>query len=197
MPAAWWSGVENCLNVLCEKCALDGIEGIAVDGTSGTLVALDAGNAPLGAASLYNDTCDDPAIVAAIADAAPAASPARGAVTPLGRAIQLSRRSGVHRIVHQADWIAMRLGQGDAISDENNALKTGYDLTTESWPDWLEIAGMDRRLLPRVVRAGVAIGRIGRPESPLACRRTPPSMRVQLMAAPHFLQQVRIRSEMP
>ena len=161
-PAAWWSGVEYCLNALREQCALNGIEGIAVDGTSGTLVALDAGNAPLGAASLYNDTCDDPAIVAAIANAAPAASPALGAVTPLGRAIQLSRRSGVQRIVHQADWIAMRLGQGDVISDENNALKTGYDLTTESWPDWLEITGMDRRLLPRVVRAGVAIGRIGK-----------------------------------
>ena len=60
-PAAWWAGVENCLNDLSGKCALGNIEGIAVDGTSGTLVALDAGNAPLGAASLYNDTCDDPA----------------------------------------------------------------------------------------------------------------------------------------
>lgn len=55
VPAAWCSGVENSLNVLCEKRGLDGIEGIAVDGTSGTLVALDAGNAPFGAASLYND----------------------------------------------------------------------------------------------------------------------------------------------
>ena len=155
-------GVENCLNDLSQKCALDSIEGIAVDGTSGTLVALDADNAPLGAASLYNDTCDDPAIVAAIADAAPAASPALGATTPLGRAIQLSRRRSVHRIVHQADWIAMRLGHGDVISDENNALKTGYDLTTESWPDWLKIAGMNRHLLPRVVRAGAVIGRIGK-----------------------------------
>jgi D-ribulokinase len=171
-PAAWWSGVEYCLNALREQCALNGIEGIAVDGTSGTLVALDAGNAPLGAASLYNDTCDDPTIVAAIADAAPAASPALGAVTPLGRAIQLSRHSGVHRIVHQADWIAMRLGHGDAISDENNALKTGYDLTTESWPDWLEITGMDRRLLPRVVRAGVAIGRIGKARISLGLSET-------------------------
>ena len=161
-PAAWWSGVESCLNALREKCAFESIEGIAVDGTSGTLVALDAGNTPLGAASLYNDTCDDPAIVAAIVDTAPAASPALGAVTPLGRAIQLSRRSGVHYIVHQADWIAMRLGHGDAVSDENNALKTGYDLTTESWPAWLEAAGMDRRLLPRVARAGVVIGRIGK-----------------------------------
>ena len=160
-PAAWWAGVENCLNNLSGKCALGNIEGIAVDGTSGTLVALDAGNAPLGAASLYNDTCDDPAIVAAIATAAPATSPALGATTALGRAIQLLRRGGVIRIVHQADWIAMQLGQGDAISDENNALKTGYDLGTESWPEWLESVGMDRRLLPKVVRAGAVIGGIG------------------------------------
>jgi len=166
-PAAWWTGVENCLSDLSEKCAFGDIEGIAIDGTSGTLVALDAGNAPLGSASLYNDTCDDPAIVAAIAAAAPAASPALGATTALGRAIQLSRRSGAHRVVHQADWIAMRLGHGEAISDENNALKTGYDLTTESWPDWLESAGMNRRLLPRVVRAGAVIGRIGKAGSAL------------------------------
>jgi len=161
IPSAWWAAVENCLNDLSGKCALGSIEGIAVDGTSGTLVALDAGNAPLGAASLYNDTCDDPDIVAAIAAAAPATSPALGATTALGRAIQLSRRSGVNRIVHQADWIAMRIGQGDAISDENNALKTGYDLGTERWPEWLESVGMERRLLPKVVRAGAVIGRIG------------------------------------
>ena len=104
-PAAWWTGVENCLNSLSEKCALGDIAGIAVDGTSGTLVALDVGNAPLGAASLYNDICDDPAVIAAIEAAAPATNPALGATTALGRAIQLSRRSGVHRIVHQADWI--------------------------------------------------------------------------------------------
>ncbi|MDP1702380.1 MAG: FGGY-family carbohydrate kinase [Aestuariivirga sp.] len=161
-PAAWWTGVENCISGLSGKCALGGIEGLAVDGTSGTLVALDAGNAPLGAASLYNDSCDDPAIIAAIAAAAPATSPALGATTALGRAIQLSRRSGVHLIVHQADWIAMRLGHGEAISDENNALKTGYDLVTECWPDWLESAGMNRRLLPRVVRAGALIGSVGK-----------------------------------
>jgi D-ribulokinase len=167
MPAAWWFGVENCINDLLERCALGEIEGIAVDGTSGTLVALDADNSPLGAASLYNDTCDDPAIVAAIVEAAPATSPALGATTPLGRAIQLSRQGGIRRIVHQADWIAMRLGHGEAISDENNALKTGYDLATESWPDWLENAGMSRCLLPRVVRAGAMIGRIGKAGSAL------------------------------
>lgn len=160
-PAAWWAAVENCLNDLSGKCALGNIEGIAVDGTSGTLLALDAGNAPLGAASLYNDTCDDPAVVAAIAAAAPATSPALGATSALGRAIQLSRRGDVHRIVHQADWIAMRLGHGEAITDENNALKTGYDLSTERWPEWLESVGMDRRLLSKVVRAGAVIGGIG------------------------------------
>ena len=58
-PAAWWTGVENCLGDLSGKCTLGDIEGIAVDGTSGTLVALDAGNAPLGmpAGTIVDTAC--------------------------------------------------------------------------------------------------------------------------------------------
>lgn len=160
-PAAWWRGTQSCLAALGQRCVLDTVEGLAVDGTSGTLVALDTENAPLGDASLYNDICDDDAVLATIASAAPASSPARGATTPVGRAVLLSRRHGVRRIVHQADWIAMRLGCGDAVSDENNALKTGYDLETESWPGWIKAAGLDRDLLPEVVRAGTMVGPIG------------------------------------
>jgi len=160
-PAAWWRGTQSCVAVLGRRYALDTVEGLAVDGTSGTLVALDAENRPLGDASLYNDICDDDAVLAAIASVAPAASPARGATTPVGRAILLSRRRGVRRIVHQADWIAMTLGCGNAVSDENNALKTGYDLETESWPGWIEAAGLDRCFLPEVVRAGTMVGPIG------------------------------------
>jgi sugar (pentulose or hexulose) kinase len=160
-PVVWWRCVESCFSELGQKCALDVVEGVAVDGTSGTLVALDAQDAPLGDASLYNDICSDGEIMAAIASVAPAASPARGATTPLGRAVVLSHLTGVHQIVHQADWIAMRLGDGKAVSDENNALKTGYDLRAERWPGWIETAGLDRDLLPQVVRAGTVIGLVG------------------------------------
>lgn len=160
-PSAWWSGVEFCLNELARKIPLDSIRGLAVDGTSGTVLALDGGNAPIGDSLLYNDVCPDADVVTAIANAAPSSSPARGASSALGKAIVLSRKAGAKRVVHQADWIAMQLGEGIVASDENNALKTGYELASESWPDWLESAGMDRALLPKVQRTGSVIGPVG------------------------------------
>lgn len=160
-PAAWWRGTETCLKVLAAKVSFAGVRGIAVDGTSGTVLALDQDKRPIGDALLYNDPCPDASVIAAIDAAAPAASPARGTSTALGRAILLSRRDGVAHVVHQADWIAMRLGEDEPVSDENNALKTGYDLSGESWPNWIERAGMDRDLLPRVSRAGTKIGPVG------------------------------------
>ncbi|KXF75974.1 carbohydrate kinase [Paramesorhizobium deserti] len=160
-PAAWWRGTEICLNMLAAKVSLAGVRGIAVDGTSGTVLALDRDKQPIGEALLYNDPCPDASVIAAIDAAAPATSPARGTSTALGRAILLSRREGVAHVVHQADWIAMRLGEGEPVSDENNALKTGYDLSGESWPDWIERTGMKRGLLPHVVRAGTKICSVG------------------------------------
>lgn len=160
-PAAWWAGVQYCLQELASRGSLAAVSCLSVDGTSGTVLALDAAGAPIGDALMYNDTCPDPAIVERIARVAPANSPARGATSPLARAIHLSRLAGVRKIVHQADWIAMQLGLPKAFSDENNALKTGYDLTTETWPDWLDACGMNIPLLPEVQRAGAPLATIG------------------------------------
>jgi sugar (pentulose or hexulose) kinase len=63
--------------------------------------------------------------------------------------------------MHQADWIAMQLGLTAPITDENNALKSGYDLSSESWPDWITQAGMPIKRLPQVHRAGDPVGAIG------------------------------------
>ncbi|MQT15087.1 FGGY-family carbohydrate kinase [Segnochrobactrum spirostomi] len=160
-PAAWWAGVEHCLGALRSATPLDGVAGLAVDGTSGTVLALDAAGAPIGDALLYNDRCTDPAALAAIAAAAPADSPALGGTSPLGKAIELAHRPGTVRILHQADWVASRLGDGIVVSDENNALKTGYDLQTESWPAWIAATGFDVGLLPPVRRVGTGLGAVG------------------------------------
>lgn len=160
-PSAWWAGVRTCLEELASRGSLAAISCLSVDGTSGTVLALDADGAPIGDALMYNDTCADPTIVERIAAIAPANSPARGATSPLARAIHLSRLAGVRKIVHQADWIALQLGLPKALSDENNALKTGYDLAKESWPDWLDACGMNSRLLPDVRRAGAPLASIG------------------------------------
>jgi sugar (pentulose or hexulose) kinase len=173
-PSVWWAGVQSCLAELSARLPLKDIEGLAVDGTSGTVVALDASGEPVGDALMYNDPCPDLGIVEKIASEAPTNSPARGATSALARAIHLSRQPGVSKVVHQADWILLKLGVSAATSDENNALKTGYDLVNERWPDWLDACGMDIALLPVVKRAGAPISEIGAATRlfgiPAACR---------------------------
>ena len=80
-----------------------------------------------------------------------------GPTSALGRAMELQ----IHRpwkILHQADWIAALLSGRFDVSDENNALKTGYDPIARRWPDWIAACGMDPRLLPSVVPVGARIG---------------------------------------
>ena len=153
-PASWWNRVKEAVEGLSEKTNLGSIEGIAVDGTSGTVLSLDSSNEPTGSVLMYNDPCPDQAVVKRISDNAPVGSAAVGANSGLARAIHLSHAKGAAAIVHQADWISMKLGCPARFSDENNALKTGFDLEVESWPDWIEAAGMDTTKLPIVYRAG-------------------------------------------
>jgi sugar (pentulose or hexulose) kinase len=160
-PAAWRAGVLACLSEIAARTPLDTIEGVAVDGTSGTVLGIDAAGNPTTPALMYNDPCPDADIVARIDRHAPADSPARGASSALARAIYLSRQSGVRHIVHQADWILLQLGLPAPATDENNALKTGYDLAAERWPDWIAQCGMDIALLPPVSRAGATLAEAG------------------------------------
>lgn len=173
-PAAWWAGVRACLAEIAARTPLDTIEGVAVDGTSGTVLGIDRRGTPVTAALMYNDPCPDADIVGRIARHAPENSPARGASSALARAIRLSREAGVEHVVHQADWIALQLGLPRPATDENNALKTGYDLAAERWPDWLERCGMDIALLPPVARAGAPLAGIGGPARALGL---PPAAR--------------------
>ncbi len=156
-PASWWDRVKEAVERLAEKTDFSSIEGVAVDGTSGSVLALDAANEPTGSVLMYNDPCPDASVVDRIAREAPAGSTALGANSGLARAIYLSHEKGVDAVIHQADWILMKLGCPGRISDENNALKTGFDLSAERWPQWIEAAGMDVARLPGVVRAGVRI----------------------------------------
>lgn len=160
-PAIWWRGVQACLAELSSRLSFNTVEGIAIDGTSGTVLAVDAAGAPVGDVLMYNDPCPDRVIVDRIARHAPTNSPARGATSALARAIHLSRQPDVQAVLHQADWILLQLGADEPTSDENNALKTGYDLAGETWPQWLEACGMDIALLPAVRPAGSPLSAVG------------------------------------
>ena len=61
---------------------------------------------------------------------------------------------------HQADYVSGMLSGECAVTDESNALKTGYDVLGRFWPETIERLGMELSKLPRVVRSGERIGRV-------------------------------------
>jgi sugar (pentulose or hexulose) kinase len=156
-PAVWWQAMLAAFAGL----NLEGlaVRAIAVDGTSGTILAVDDDGAPLGLASMYNDPCGK-AELARISAVAPRETAALGGTSPLARAMEIA--GGASRILHQADWMMGRLTGRYDVTDENNALKSGYDPVSRQWPDWMRQAGFDPGLFPRVVPAGTGIGTIAR-----------------------------------
>lgn len=178
-PAVWWAATEAALDALGRAADLSGVRALAVDGTSGTVLAVDRAGVPLGPAGMYNDP-SDPNAVRRVAEAAPAGSAARGATSPLAKLPVLRGRAGMARMLHQADWIAGRLCGRFDVTDENNALKTGYGPVDRCWPDWLDALGVDRAILPDVVAPGTplatltpeAAGRFGLPEGALVMAGT-------------------------
>ena len=159
-PALWWSAVDAALHALCGQIDPSRVRALAVDGTSGTMVAIDSTGQPVTAGRMYNDAASlEPS--AMIARAAPKTSAAHGASSGLSKAMELAA-PGVAKILHQADWIAGRLCGRFDVSDENNALKTGYDPVARVWPDWIDGLGLDRALLPIVIAPGTPYGPVTR-----------------------------------
>lgn len=66
-------------------------------------------------------------------------------------------------MMHQADFIASRLAGELVETDWSHALKTGWDLVNERWPEEvMERMEVPVDLLPSVVRPGTRIGAVGR-----------------------------------
>lgn len=154
-PIAWWEAVQKTF----AKLDLKGHSAVAlaIDGTSGTILSVDRSGNPIGLASMYNDIAKA-SDVAKIVAVAPQETAARGSTSPLARALPLQKTA--NWILHQADWIMGKFTGQFGWSDENNALKSGYDPIARRWPDWIAATGMNVDVLPRVVPVGTRIGDI-------------------------------------
>ncbi|MDG1459586.1 MAG: FGGY-family carbohydrate kinase [Pseudoprimorskyibacter sp.] len=163
----WWSAVENCLRKqiadLKEK-RVDplAIRGIAVDGTSGSMVLTNAALTPVSPGLMYNSSGFDTE-AAIIAQQAPKVHITQGTNSALARAMRLVRLSvePPAHLLHQADFIAAKLMAKGGHSDFNNALKTGFDPEPEMWPDWIG-AVIDPAILPKVHNPGAPIAKISK-----------------------------------
>ncbi|MCW8831191.1 MAG: FGGY-family carbohydrate kinase [Gammaproteobacteria bacterium] len=163
-PAIWKHIVHNIIkhltNIVKVNYPSKTIVALAIDGTSGTVLACDNKGTPLSPALMYNDqSCTNEA--AQIAELAPAECGVHGASSSLARAVHLLKQHPeAHYICHQADWVAATLTGKYGISDENNCLKLGYNSLEDSWPNWLNKLDIEKEKLPKVVKPGSFISNI-------------------------------------
>jgi sugar (pentulose or hexulose) kinase len=159
-PATWWSALRAVLAELGTRVNLADIRALCVDGTSSTLLLCDAQGVPLCPALMYNDTRAREAAqqVAAVAPQDCAAHGASASLAKLLWLLQTPAARNARHALHQADWVLGRLRGRFGCSDENNALKLGYDPGARRWPDWLADLPIPATLLPGVVPAGTDCG---------------------------------------
>lgn len=159
-PADWRSALHALLSHLPQHCAAR-LKGLAIDGTSGTVLLCDAELQPVSPALLYHDNRAQ-SQAGQLNSIAPAGHTVLSATSGLAKFLWLTQQEAhepAAYFLHQADWLTALLSGQPGRSDYHNALKTGYDVENLCWPDWL-LALPHSRLLPQVVEPGTAIALI-------------------------------------
>lgn len=169
-PADWVNAAGEAIRACTAQISDPGeIIAISIDGTSGTIVPLDERNEPLRTGIMYNDP-------RAKAQAAKLHERLGGLESKMGYRIgasyslprvlwlkeeqpEIYEKASV--IAHQADYIAGQLCGIFNVSDYSNALKTGYNLIDNEWPDqFSKEFGLDLMKMPKIVRPGAPIGNV-------------------------------------
>ncbi|OJY57991.1 FGGY-family carbohydrate kinase [Thiobacillus sp. 0-1251] len=139
---------------------------IALDGTSGTVLACDEELSPRHPPLLYND---DRAVEEArlIAKTANPGHPAAAVTSGLAKTLWLKKRlglTGARLYLNQADWLSGLLTGRVGMTDYHNALKMGLDLDELKWPAWVEyLADVD--YLPVPIAPGARLATVSRPRA--------------------------------
>ena len=136
---------------------------VAVDGTSGTLVACREDGTPMGPALSYATAFPDQ--TTALNRMVPDGSPASSSSGSLARALQLLKHHGhIDLLRHQADWISGWFLQNWQWGEESNNIKLGWDLEQTTWQG--SIADQPwSSALPEVKPSGAVLGRIAADQS--------------------------------
>jgi sugar (pentulose or hexulose) kinase len=170
-PEAWWTATgEACRAALAGLAKPAEIGGVAVCGTSGTVLLTDEAGGALTPGLMYDDA--RAADEAALANEHGAALWERlgynriQTVWALPKLIWMLRRErdgGRRYLAHQADFVTGRLAGKRLAADLGNALKTGCDTIAERWDmEVMDRLGVPGEVLPALARPGAPIGVVGR-----------------------------------
>ncbi|MER6343034.1 FGGY-family carbohydrate kinase [Streptomyces sp. NPDC001595] len=153
-PRTWWTAVCGAARQALRAPAASGarLGGLAVCGTSGTVLLTDGAGRPVSPALMYDD-----GRAAAEAARLRAAGLAVQDTWALPKALWLTAAHGPGRVTHQPDVVTARLVGRPVPTDSSHALKTAYDVAAEAWPD---VPGLPASALPEVVRPGTRLGEV-------------------------------------
>ena len=148
-PGEWWEAVRTASRSALITLTGVRIGGLAVCGTSGTVLLTDEEGRPTSPALMYDD-----GRAAAEAAGLREAGLAVQDTWALPKALWLVREHGAKgRVTHQPDVVTARLVGRPVPTDSSHALKTGYDQERGAWPD----VALD---LPEVVLPGTRLGEV-------------------------------------
>ena len=167
----WWDALTTVTQNLVHQIGsnVSRLRALSVVSTSGTLICADDDGNATAPALMYHDSRATQE--AGELQAADHGTPYQFSPSfSLPKAMWMQRHepalfSRSTRLCHPADWIASQLS-GAFVSDYSNALKMGYDLTSNAWPEWMDPSIVER--LPPVVAPGTVTGWI----TPKAHRKT-------------------------
>ena len=163
MPSIWQQALFMLVEQIPEGLRRE-IKAIAINGTSSTVLLVDAAGEPVDAPLLYNDARGS-VVLEQLRRVAPPNHTVLSSTSSLAKLLwmrQLPSFSEARYFLHQADWLAFLLHGNLGISDYHNALKLGYDVEQLKYPEWLEKMQIPIQL-PKVLPPGTPIGEL-RPE---------------------------------
>ena len=164
-PNLWWEAFIQNITFLKNKVDLNDISKLSIDGTSGTVLLTDEHGLPLTNALMYNDasSVEEAKFVEKVSNNHPIVSSPTNALV---RALSLTKQQNLtnFKILHQADWIASKIINEFKYSDENNALKLGYDCVDRKWPDWFDKLPIKLNNLPEIKIPGQVMGLLNNKE---------------------------------
>ncbi len=171
-PEAWRQGLIDLLAAVPEEVRRR-VAAVAIDGTSGTLLACGPGGRllppPLADALPYHQACPEQAgaiaTLLAAGSGARADHPAASSSGSLARALRLqslAREAGLAQgllLRHQADWLMGWLLDDWRWGEEGNNARLGWDLQQGRWLPGVA-AGLGAGALPGIRSSGSRLGRL-------------------------------------
>jgi D-ribulokinase len=163
MPNCWQEALFALVEQMPQELRRE-IKAIAINGTSSTVLLVDAAGNPLDPPLLYNDARGS-SVLEHLRSIAPPNHTVLSATSSLAKLLwmkQLPSFREARYFLHQADWLAFLLHGQLGISDYHNALKLGYDVEELKYPEWLQKLQIPIQL-PKVLVPGTPVAEL-RPE---------------------------------